>query len=128
METKVGKQSNIFGPLFRLGQLGKDEESLPSFAGIGQADTFEADGQIVEKAFRNGTSPHHAQGSKLFKAQVDPRCNDTSGKDPLGDIQRDDGLDLTGPFVKGEQIDGGKGIDGIDGGGNDQRDPEIAVC
>jgi hypothetical protein len=66
--------------------------------------------------------------ANVLEGEVDERRNDTCGEYPFGDAEGDDRLDLSGPAIEGEKIDGSEDIDSIDSGRYDERDQEIAVC
>jgi hypothetical protein len=64
----------------------------------------------------------------VLEGQVDERGNDTGREDPFGDVEGYDGLDLAGPAIEGEEVDGGEDIDGVDGDGDDEGEQEVSVC
>ena len=82
---------------------------------LSHADALKSDSQGVQVALCDGTSLHHTHGADIFVAQVDPRCDDACREDPFGDVEGDVGLDFSRPAIEGEEIDGGEGIDSIDG-------------
>lgn len=63
----------------------------------------------------------------MFITNVDPRRYDTSCEDPSLDIERDDRVHRTSPFIEDEQVDCSKCIDAVDGDRNDERKPKITV-
>lgn len=64
----------------------------------------------------------------MFEPEIDPRSDDTCREDPFRDIDGNVWLDLSRPFIEGKKIDCGEGIDGVNGSGDDQREPEIGIC
>lgn len=66
--------------------------------------------------------------AEVFEGQIDPGCNDTCREKPFGDLKGDDGFDLSGPTIECEEIDGSENIDSVDGGRDEERDPEVSVC
>lgn len=125
-EAKVGKQGNVLGALFTLGEGGKDQEASPALA-FADSDRLPTDGQRIHVAFGNIVALHDASGTNGLVSEVDERQDDANGKDPFGDVERNGGLDGGGPAVKGDELDGGEAVDRVDGNGDDEREPEIAV-
>ena len=127
LEAKVGKQRNILGAFFALCELGKHQEAPPAMS-TAHPDAFPADGQIVEVALGNVAAFHDAKGAHPFKDEIEDRGDDAGGKNVLGDVDADGRLDIGGPSVKNEQVDGGKSVDGVEGDGQDERKPQITIC
>jgi hypothetical protein len=64
----------------------------------------------------------------MFESKIDPRSDNASREDPFGNIKRNVGLNLSRPFIKGQEIDCSEGIDGVDGRGDYEREPQICIC
>lgn len=64
----------------------------------------------------------------MFESKIDPRSDDACGEDPFGDIEGNVWLDLSRPFIEGQKIDGRESINGVDGSGDYEREPEVTVC
>ena len=126
LEAKVGKEGNVLGALFALGQLGKDQEAPPAL-GLSRPDRLPARGQAVHVALGHVSAAHDAHGADALVCEVDKRGNDADGKDPFGHVEGDGGLNLGRPRVEGEEVDGGEAVDGVDGNGQEEREPEVAV-
>ncbi len=54
----------------------------------------------------------------MLEGQIDPGRNDAGREDPFRNIERDIRLDLSGPPIEREKVDGSEGIDSIDGDGD----------
>lgn len=64
----------------------------------------------------------------MLEAEVDKRCNDTGRKNPFRDGRVDRRLDFGNPFVaENEERHCSKGIDTVDGEGDQEREPEISI-
>jgi hypothetical protein len=116
LEAEEGKQGNVLGALFTLGELGKDQEALPPPA-ISHPDTLQAGGQAVQEAFGNASSAHNGDGAEILVGQIGEGQEDADGEDPFRDVEGDKlgGLDLGGPSVESEKLVGGEHVDGVDG-------------
>lgn len=82
---------------------------------------------MVEVALSYVSPLHDPPRAEVLKAQVDEGRNDTYDEDPFRDGQVNGGVDLRRPVIEGEQVDGNKGIDAVDGNGYEEQEPEIAV-
>lgn len=112
--------------LFTLGQGRKDEKSAPSL-GLANADRLPTDSQRIHIRLGNVVSLHDTGSADGLVTKVDKGQNDADGKDPFGNIKRNGWSDGRGPFVKGNQLDGGEAVNRVDGNGDDEREPEIAI-
>jgi hypothetical protein len=64
----------------------------------------------------------------MFICDIYPRENDASREDPFPDVEINLGLNLSGPFIKCEEVDGCKGIDTVNCDRNDEGANEICIC
>jgi hypothetical protein len=124
---EVDEERNIVGPLFTPGQLSEDEEASPSLAGLGDAHTLPDGSHGLEVAFRHTAGLDDAYCAVVAVQEEDVGDDDGDGEDPLGNLERDGRLDLAGPVVEGEQIDGGEAIGQVDGARDDDEDPQPDV-
>lgn len=113
LELKVDENSNVVGTLLGLGQFSKDQEASPTLTALCHTHTLPDSGKRLEIAFCHATGSHHAQGHDPSVQEEDVGNDDGNGKDPFGDLKGNLGLDLAGPFVEGQKIDGSKGIGGV---------------
>ena len=115
LETVVTEESDVLGALLVLGQLSKDQESLPALA-FPKPNTLKLNRQVVEIAFGDTSPPHDALGTDMLESEVDKRKNDTDREDPFRDIEGDElgRLDLGTPFVEDEELDSSEGINAVD--------------
>lgn len=123
LKAKVSEQSDIFGALFTLSELGKDKKSLEALTRP-EADRLPAHCQTVEIDLSNIASFDLSSRANPFKAEVDKGQEDADGEDPFRDGKGNGGLDLGRPSVEDEKLDGSKGINSVDGKGDDQAHPE----
>jgi hypothetical protein len=114
-ELEIGEERKIVDTLSALCQLGEDQETPPSLAVLSQSNTLEDGSQGLEVAFRDAARANNAPCSDPSVDQEDVRKDDADGKDPLGHVMADLRLDLAGPLVEGEEVDGREGVGGVDG-------------
>lgn len=126
-ELEVDKEGNIIDALAALGQLGEDQEASPSLTRFSQSHTLEDGSQRLEVAFGHATGAQDADGANPSVCEEDVRDDDADGEDPLCDVEVDLWLHLARPLVEGEQVDGGKGISGVDGARDDDENPQPDV-
>jgi hypothetical protein len=128
LKAEKGEEGNVLGALFTLGELREDQESLPSSA-VSHSDTFQTRSQAVQEAFGDAPSAHDGYGTEVLIGEIGKRKEDAHGEDPFRDVEGNklSGLNLGGPFVKGEKLVGREHVDGIDGERDDQGKPEVAV-
>jgi hypothetical protein len=94
---------------------------------LAHTDTLEADGEAVEVTLGDVPPPHDPPGAEVLEAQVHKGGDDAGGKDPFRDCPVN-GRSYGGrPLVKGEQVDGDKGVDAVDGDGEQEEEVEVAV-
>ena len=119
---EIGKQSNVIGTLSAFGQLSKYEKSPPSSAFFSESNTLDTNSQRIEVAFRHTISFDNSQRANPLKGQENKRKYDTACKDPFRGLERDFdvGLHLTGPALISKNIYGCKGVDNIDGNGDEK--------
>lgn len=114
LEAEVGEEGNILSALLALGQLGKDQEAPPSLPLAG-SDALQSHRQAVQVGLGHAAPPHDLMRAYVLEGEVDEGQDDAGGEDPFGDVDRDGGGDLGRPLVEDQQVDGGKGIDAVDG-------------
>jgi hypothetical protein len=124
LELEVNEEGNVVGTLFTLGQFGKDEEAPPALTSLCDAHTLPDGSHGFEVAFRHTSRLDDAYGSEVSVEEEDVGDDDGYGKDPFCDFKRNRGLDLAGPIVEGEKIDGGEAVCEIDGARDDYENPE----
>jgi hypothetical protein len=124
LEAEKGEQSNVLSSLFTLGQLGENEETLPTLPAP-QPNTLETRSQAVEEAFGDATAAHDGDGAEELVCQVGTGEKDTDGEDPFRNVEGDQlgRLDLGRPLVEGEKLVGCENVDGVDCAGNDKGNP-----
>lgn len=127
MERKVRKQSDVLGALLALGELSEDQEA-PKASTLAHANTLLTNCDVVEITLGNVAPLHHAQSPELFKSEVDKGRDDADGENPFRDLEVDLGFDFGGPPIEDEEVDGGEGVDAVDGNGDEQHEPEVKVC
>jgi hypothetical protein len=127
LELKVHKERNVVGTLLTLCQFSKDKESSPALASLGQTHTLPDGSQWLEVALCHTARAHDTDGSDSSIDKKDVGDDDGDGEDPLGDLKGHLWLDLTGPFVEGEQVDGGEGIGCVDSTRDDDQNPQPHV-
>jgi hypothetical protein len=84
---------------------------------VAHPDALQPHRKTVEIAFGHTAPTHDAVSTDVFESEVDDRQDDADGEDPFRDVEADQlrRLDLGGPLVKNEKIDGSEGIDAVDG-------------
>lgn len=127
LELKVDEKSNVVGALLTLRQLSEDQEAAPPSATAGEPHTLPDSSHWLKIALCHTTGAHDPERSQESIGQEDVGDNDGNGKDPLGNLERYLRLYLTGPFIEGEEVDGGEGIGGVDGAGDENENPEPGV-
>lgn len=123
LELKVDEESNVVGPLLTFRQLSEDKESAPTAATAGEAHTLPDSSHWLQIAFRDTAGTHDTDCSNASVDQEYVGNNDRDGEDPFRDFERHLGLYLARPLVEGKEIDGGEGISGVDGAGDEDEDP-----
>lgn len=91
---------------------------------LGQSHTLEDGSKRLEIALGNAARAHDADCANPSVDQEGVGDDNADGEDPLGDVEIDFGLDLTRPFVEGEEIDSCKGIGSVDGTRHNDQDPQ----
>jgi hypothetical protein len=116
LEAEVGEERDVLGALLTLGQFRKHKEPLPPSA-LAESDTLEFHSQIIEIGFGDASAPHDPVGPQVLVGEVDEGENDAYGEYPLRNVERDElgRLDLGGPLIEHEKLNGSEGIDAVDG-------------
>jgi hypothetical protein len=109
---EIDKDSNPSGLLLTFSQF---TENQKPFITSGDPEGLPRYGKRVEIIIGDAVSFHDANSTDPFVKEKSPREQDTATENPFLDIKVDFGLNLTGPFVEGKQVDGGKGIKSVDG-------------
>lgn len=113
-ELEVHKQGNVIHALPALGQFSEDQKATPSLPLFGQAHTLPDGGQWLEIAFGNAARANDADRTDPAVCQKNVGDDDGDGKNPFGNLEVDGRLNLAGPFVESEEIDGSESIGGVD--------------
>ncbi len=71
LKGKVGKEGDIFRALLGFRQLCKHQETPPSPA-LSKPNTLQSHSQGVQETLSHSASLHHAHGSEMLEANVDP--------------------------------------------------------
>lgn len=127
LELEVDEKRNVVDALFTLCQLGKNQETAPALARRRDAHTLPDDSHGLEVALGHASGAHDAQGADVAVDEKNIGNDDGDGEDPLCDFKGHGGLDGAGPLVKGEKVDGSKGVGGVDGARNDDEDPQPGI-
>jgi hypothetical protein len=116
LKAEEGEEGNVLGALFTLGELRKDQESLPTSA-VSHPNTLQTRSQAVQEAFGHAPSAHDCYGTEVLIGKIGKGKKDADGEDPFRDVERDElgGLNLRGPSVEGEKLVGGEHVNSIDG-------------
>jgi hypothetical protein len=85
------------------------------------------DSKRIEITFSNTARSHDADCSEPSVYEQHEGGDDSARENPFRNSDWDLGLNLTGPFVECEQIDGCKSIDAIDCDGNKAEDPNHEI-
>lgn len=127
LELKVDKERQVINTLTASRQFGKDQESAPALTLICHAHTLPDDSERLKVALGDATRPNGTQSPDPSVEEEDVGHNDGDGEDPFDDVEADNRLDLTGPLIKGKEVDGREGIGSVDGDREDDENPQPAV-
>lgn len=102
LKGEICKQRNVLRPLFTFGELGKDEEPLPSMATSPYANTLKAHREGIQVTLRDTAGTNGANSADPSQSQENERDDNTDGKNPARDGKRNGRLDLSGPLRESE--------------------------
>jgi len=126
-EGVVSKQGDVIGSFPALCQFCEHQKPLPASTFFAETCRLYSDCKWIEIAIGHASLSHHPNGTQPTEEEKNEGEYNTACENPSGDVQRYSWLNLSGPTVECEKIDGYEGVDTIDRKGDEKHYPDIAI-